>query len=230
MPARQNTAFPSAGTTAHGYLAEPPSGHGPGLIVIQEWWGLTDHIADVTERFAREGFTALAPDLFGGRVTHDAAEAARMKADLPADRAVRLLAGAVDHLTGLPATTGDRVGAVGFCMGGAFVLHLAAADHRVKAAVPFYGLPDPAPDYTDMPAEVLGHYGERDGTIPLEAVADLHTTLRRMTGRTPSLYEYPAGHAFFNDTSADGYDPASAALAWTRTIAFLRTHLTPTHD
>ena len=90
----QNVTFPSNGGTAHGYLAVPDSGSGPGLIVVQEWWGLTDHIADVTNRFAREGFVALAPDLYGGRTTHDAGEAAALMNELPPDKAVTELSGA----------------------------------------------------------------------------------------------------------------------------------------
>ncbi|WP_052849672.1 dienelactone hydrolase family protein [Streptomyces avicenniae] len=229
MPARQNVTFPSAGATAHGHLALPPSGSGPGLLVIQEWWGLTDHVADVTDRFAHEGFVALAPDLYGGRVAHDADEAGRMIAEVPPERAVRMLSGAVDHLVARPETTGDRVGAVGFCMGGTFVMHLAAADDRVAAAVPFYGFPEPTPDFTGMSAAVMGHYGEHDANIPTEAVTELHTRLKRLTGNTPTLYTYPAGHAFFNDARPETYDAPSASLAWTRTLAFLRDHLGTGH-
>src|SRR5674476_1617325 len=90
----QNVTFPSNGSTAHGYLALPESGRGPGVIVIQEWWGLVSHIADVTDRLAREGYVALAPDLFGGTTTHDAAEAGKLMQELPVDRAVRELGGA----------------------------------------------------------------------------------------------------------------------------------------
>lgn len=118
-PAHQNVTFPSTGTTAHGYLALPPSGRGPGVIVIQEWWGLTDHIANVADRLAAEGFVALAPDLYGGNVAHESEEAFRMMKELPVSRGVELLSGAVDHLLGLPEVTSDTVGAVGFCMGGA---------------------------------------------------------------------------------------------------------------
>src|SRR5688572_31650808 len=106
-PAHQNVTFPSAGTTAHGYLALPPSGRGPGVIVIQEWWGLTDHIADVTDRLAAEGFVALAPDLFGGKVAHDADEAMTLLTELPVDRAARDLAGAVDFLLAHEGVTAD---------------------------------------------------------------------------------------------------------------------------
>src|SRR3712207_8310701 len=91
---RQNVTFPSNGSQAHGYLALPPSGSGPAVIVIQEWWGLTDHIADVTDRLAAEGFVALAPDLFGGRTTHEAEAAGRLMSELPVDQAARDLGGA----------------------------------------------------------------------------------------------------------------------------------------
>ena len=122
----QNVTFPSNGGTAHGYLAVPDSGSGPGLIVVQEWWGLTDHIADVTNRFAREGFVALAPDLYGGRTTHDAEEASALMNELPPEKAVTELSGAVDYLLSQQSVTGSAVGVVGFCMGGLFALNLAA--------------------------------------------------------------------------------------------------------
>src|SRR5437899_774078 len=110
---RQNVTFPSNGHTAHGYLATPPSGSGPGVIVIQEWWGLTDHIADVADRLAAEGFVALAPDLYGGTTTHDADEAGTLMMALPVEQAARDLGGAVDYLLGLDACTSAGVGAIG---------------------------------------------------------------------------------------------------------------------
>ena len=126
QPPPQNVQFPSNGRTASGYLALPDSGSGPGVIVIQEWWGLDDHIVSVADRLAAEGFVALAPDLYGGRVAHGREDAAAMMAALPVDQAARDLSGAVDYLLGLEATTSDAVGAIGFCMGGGFVLMLAA--------------------------------------------------------------------------------------------------------
>lgn len=163
---RQNVTFPSGGRQAHGYLARPPQGVGPGLVVVQEWWGLTPYLADVADRFAAEGFTVLAPDLFGGATTHDSAEAARLERELPVERAVRDLGGAVDLLLGLDGVVGDAVGVVGFSMGGGFALLLAAAEgDRVAAAVPFYGLPpDPDFEYRGLTAHVLGHYGSTTGT------------------------------------------------------------------
>ncbi|HUG86028.1 MAG TPA: dienelactone hydrolase family protein, partial [Euzebya sp.] len=137
----QNVQFPSNGHTAHGYLARPDSGSGPGLVIIQEWWGLTDHIADVCDRFAQQGYVALAPDLFGGHTTHDADEAGDMMAKLPEADAARDLGGAVDYLLAHDSVTGDSVGTVGFCMGGGLVIQLAAQQgDRIAAAVPYYGV------------------------------------------------------------------------------------------
>ncbi|MFE1835388.1 dienelactone hydrolase family protein [Streptomyces sviceus] len=225
-PAHQNVTFPSGGTTAHGYLALPPSGSGPGVIVIQEWWGLTDHIADVADRLAAEGFVALAPDLYGGNVAHESAEALRMMQALPVARGVELLSGAVDHLLSLDEVTSDTVGAVGFCMGGGFVLYLAAADPRVSAAVPFYGvIQGELPDFSNLQAEILGHYGELDQSIPAESLDALREAVREQSGITPDLRLYPADHAFFNDGRPEVHDPESATLAWERTLPFLHERL-----
>jgi carboxymethylenebutenolidase len=222
----QNVTFARPGGEAHGYLALPPSGSGPGLIVIQEWWGLTTHIADITNRLAAEGFAALAPDLYGGKTTHDAEEAGQLMAALPADQAARDLNGAVDFLVGHDAVTADRVGAVGFCMGGGFVLSLAARDPRVAAAVAFYGVLQEAPDFSGMTASVLGHFGEQDAFIPVEAVHQLAEDITAATGNKPEINFYPAGHAFLNDENLLGtYDAEQARIAWNRTIEFLHDKL-----
>ena len=220
----QNATFPSNGGTAHGYLALPPGGRGPGLVVIQEWWGLTTHLQDVTDRFAAEGFVALAPDLYGGRATHDAAEAEELATSLPRDRAVRDLAGAVDHLLGHDAVTSSTVGAVGFCMGGGFVLSLAAAaGEKVSAAVPFYGTVGDSPDLSTMTALVQGHYGRQDHSIPAEVVEQMADRIERETGKAPRIHWYDAGHAFVNDENPKGnFDPEAAALAWGRAVDHLR--------
>src|SRR5436305_2777591 len=167
----QNVTFASNGRTAHGYLALPAGGRGPGVVVIQEWWGLTSHIVDVTNRLAAEGFVALAPDLYGGTTTHDADEAGRLMQELPVDRAARDLGGAVDYLLGHDAVTSSTVGAVGFCMGGGFVLVLAAQQgSKISAAVPFYGvLKEDYPDLSGLTAPVQGHFGSQDTFTPPEA-------------------------------------------------------------
>ncbi|GAA4977396.1 dienelactone hydrolase family protein [Kineococcus glutinatus] len=226
---RQNVTFPTTRADgddhAHGYLALPPGGSGPGVVVVQEWWGLTDHVVDVVDRFAAEGFVALAPDLYGGRTTHDGEEAARLLQQLPVDRAARDLAGAVDHLLGMPEVTSPAVGAVGFCMGGRFVLVLAAQQGgRIGAAVPWYGLAPAETDFSGLRAAVLGHFGEQDRSVPLEGVRATAEAIRAATGTEPEFHLYPAGHAFYND-ERPGYDRGSAELAWGRTTAFLREHL-----
>jgi carboxymethylenebutenolidase len=227
--AHQNVSFPSNGGEAHGYLSLPESGSGPGLIVIQEWWGLTDHIQDMTDRFAAEGFVALAPDLFGGATTHDSDEASTLMEELPVDRAARDLSGAVDYLLGHEAVVGDSVGAVGFCMGGGFVLVLAAREgDRVAAAVPYYGVGA----YDDVSlagitADVLGHFGSEDPMATPEAVEALARRIRDEAGVEPDFRIHQgAGHAFCNDENHLGtYDPGLTARTWRETVSFLQDRL-----
>ncbi|MGH4014560.1 MAG: dienelactone hydrolase family protein [Pseudonocardiaceae bacterium] len=226
----QNVTFPSNGATAHGYLALPDMGSGPGVVVIQEWWGLTSHVADVADRLAAEGFVALAPDLFGGATTHDATEADRLMQELPVDRAARDLGGAVDYLLDHDAVTGTKVGAVGFCMGGGFVLVLAAQQgDKIGAAVPFYSvLGEEYPSFENLTAALLGHFGAQDEMASPEVVGDLAATIEQQSGQRPDFRFYPAGHAFFNDENLLGsYNQEQAAKAWEATIAFLRQHLAP---
>ncbi len=224
---QQNVTFPSNGDEAHGYLALPPNGSGPGVIVIQEWWGLTSHIGAIADRLAREGFVALAPDLYGGPTTHDAGEAMQLMQQLPVDRAARDLAGAVDHLLSRPETTGSAVGAIGFCMGGAFVLTMAAQQgSRIGAAVALYPGSGDFPDLSGITAPVQMHFGDRDEFLPLEAAEGIVAKLTEQASQPPEVHHYDAGHAFLNDENLIGtYDPEAAALAWERAVAFLRSHL-----
>ena len=150
--------------SAVGYLATPTSGNGPGLIVIQEWWGLVDHIKDVCDRFAEAGFVALAPDLYHGVTVAEPDEAGKAMMALKMDQAARDMSGAVDAL--LQPSTGDHVGVIGFCMGGGLALVLATQrPDAVAAVVPCYGViawPDAQPDYSQLSAAVLGHYAGND--------------------------------------------------------------------
>jgi carboxymethylenebutenolidase len=151
-----------------------------------------------------------------------------MMAALPVDRAARDLSGAVDYLLALPATTSDAVGAVGFCMGGGFVLLLAAQQgDRVAAAVPFYGVGPALPDtYRGLAAAVQGHYGLRDASYPPERARALEEQIRREAGVPVEFHYYDAGHAFLNPANRSGsYDPDLAALAWGRTVEFFGQHL-----
>jgi carboxymethylenebutenolidase len=225
---RQNVTFPSNGGEAHGYLRKPESGSGPGVIVIQEWWGLDEHVADLVDRFAAEGFVTLAPDLFGGRVAHDSDEAGKLLQELPAEQAAKDLGGAVDYLLADDSVTSSTVGTVGYCMGGGFVLMLAAQQgDKIGAAVPFYGVGQGVPDtYRSVTAPIQGHYGEQDQMYPVEQARQQEQQIRDESQGPVEFFYYPAGHAFHNDRDKMGtYDKQSAELAWNRTLEFLRANV-----
>ena len=224
---RQNLTFASNGGQAHGYLAKPASGSGPGLIVVQEWWGLDDHMADIVDRFAAEGFVTLAPDLFGGRVAHDTDTAGKYMSELPPEDAARDLGGAVDHLLADGSVTSSKVGVVGFCMGGAFALALAGQQgDRIGAAVAFYGVGSIPNDFSGIAAPVQGHYGERDEFYPVDQARAQEQQMNQQTQNSVEFHYYDAGHAFHNDKDKLGtYDADLAKLAWSRTVDFLRTNL-----
>jgi len=219
--------FPSNGTTAGGYLATPTDGGtGPGVVVIQEWWGLVDHIKDVCDRFAAEGFVALAPDLYHGRavVPGEPDEAGKAMMAMEMDRAARDMSGAVDEVIRHSST--EHVGVIGFCMGGGLALVLATQrPDAVSAVVPCYGIipwPDAQPDYSAMSAAVLGHYAENDSYFTPEAAHALGEQLRGL-GKSVEIVIHPdTDHAFFNDTRPEVYDAAEAGALWERTLEFLR--------
>jgi carboxymethylenebutenolidase len=225
---RQNATFASNGSHAHGYLAVPRTGSGPGVILIQEWWGLTDHIVDIADRLAQQGFVALAPDLFGGKTTHDSDEAGKLMMELPVDQAAKDLSGAVDFLLAHEAVTSAKVGAVGFCMGGGFVLMLATQQgDRIGAAVPFYGVGPAVPEtYTGITAPVQGHYAISDEFYPVADARALEQQIRDEAGVPVEFFYYAAGHAFHNAGDLLGtYDADAAKTAWERTVEFLKLQL-----
>lgn len=219
--------FSSDGATGGGYLAPAVEGAGLGVIVVQEWWGLVDHIVDVCDRFTAEGFTALAPDLYHGKTipNREPDEAAKAEMALDLERAARDLSGAVDFLQAHAAVRGHGVAVVGFCMGGGLALWLATLrPDAVRAVVPFYGLvPSGAqPDWSALTGSVEGHYAEHDDLAGPEAVAAFEQHLRDL-GKDVRVFTYPGtGHAFFNDTRPEVYDDEAARQAWVRTLEFLR--------
>jgi carboxymethylenebutenolidase len=223
--------FASNGDTAGGYLALPASTPAPGVLVLQEWWGLNPQIKGVADRLAAEGFVALAPDLYHGDLAeHDEMDkAAHLMSSMPIDRAARDMGGAVDFLLGHDATSGASVAAIGFCMGGAMTLLVSALQgDKIGAAVPFYGAPlgDQAPEWSGLTAPVLMHAAANDDFFPPAALEALGEELRGM-GRDVTVHVYPGtGHAFANETNALGtYDADAAKTAWDRSIAFLRSKL-----
>ncbi len=223
----QNVTFPSNGDHAFGYLSLPPSGSGPGLIVIQEWWGLTTHMARMADRLAAEGYVALAPDLYGGATTHDEGEALQLLLELPVDRAARDLRGAVDYLLSRDEVVGETVGVVGFCMGGSFALQLAVqAGGKIAAAVAFYPVGYMPDDYAGLQAPVLIHIADGDAINPPTLADELNEKISAGTGRKPEIDHYPAGHAFLNEEDLLGtFDAEQAKIAWDRTLAFLSSHM-----
>ncbi len=210
-----------------GYLALPPAGSGPGLVLIQEWWGLVDHIVALADRFAREGFVVLAPDLYHGMKTKSPDEAGKLLMALDIAVAGNEIAGAALHLRSLTAVSPKKAGALGFCMGGQLAL-FSAIEHpnEISAAVDFYGIHprvELAPEKLRVP--VLMHFGIRDKSIPVNDAKALTGRLVS-SGMPVEAYFYGAGHAFFNDTRPEVYVEADAHLAWERSLTFLRTYLT----
>ena len=220
----ENVSFASNGGTATGYLAKPASGSGKGVIVIQEWWGLNANITGIADRFAAEGFVALAPDMYHGVVTAEPNEAGKLLMALNIPQAETDLKGAVAYLK---AMTGGPVGTVGFCMGGALSLFAACnSNGDVGACVDFYG-GHPAVKYNweGLTAPVLGIWAEHDDFVN----PNIPTFEAEMTKRNISheFHTYPGTqHAFFNDEHPEPeYNPAAAKDAWEKTLAFYRKHL-----
>lgn len=224
----RTVSFTANGGTTGGYLAEPthPSAGNAGkkgVIVLQEWWGLNDHIKDVTDRFAAAGFTALAPDLYHGTVTKSPDEAGKLLMALNIGQAEKDLRGAVAHLRGL---TGKPLGVIGFCMGGALSLFAACKNgDAIGACVIFYGgHPKVEYEFDSLTAPVLGHWAERDDSANQNA-ARIEAALKQR-GKPYEFHRYPGTrHAFFNDTRPEVYDEAAARQSWDRTLAFFDAHL-----
>jgi carboxymethylenebutenolidase len=223
--------FPSDAGTTPGYLVEPASGSGPATIVLQEWWGLDQHIRSVCDRLAGEGFFALAPNLYRGEPTTKPSEAQQKMMALSMQQAEADMCGAADYLASRPGFQGSGVGSVGFCLGGGLSVWALATCPNVTAAVSYYYvLPHGKPDFSSLKGPVLGHFGGADEFVSAEAAAGLESELRD-AGADVSFHHYDgATHAFFNDSShperVGVYEPAAAQSSWERTVSFLRSALT----
>jgi carboxymethylenebutenolidase len=217
--------FQADGRTAGGYLVEP-EGKGPfaALIAVHEWWGLNDHVKDIAGRFAAQGYVTLAPDLYDGTVTRDSAKAGELMQGLNQERALQTLGGAVSFLKSRPTVNPDKIGATGFCMGGTFAL-LLASNAAIKAAAPFYGDVPPDEVIENMTAPVLFIGAENDPWINMQKMERLRAGLRKF-GKEGEVKIYNGvGHAFFNDTQPEAYDPAAAHDAWERVLKFFAAKL-----
>jgi len=208
------------------YVAIPAAAEGPGLIVLQEWWGLVPHIRDVCDRFARAGFVALAPDLYRGEATTDPDEAGRLMMALEIERAGRDLEAAVDALRRQPETNGSRVGCIGFCMGGQLALHAACLRPEIAAVVDCYGVhPNVSLELERCRAKVLGVFAENDDFIPASAVQALGASLDSAGIESKLLTYLGVQHAFLNDSRPDVFDADTAAEAWRDIETFFEAEL-----
>lgn len=222
--------YPSDGVTVRAFVAAPQSKERrPAIIVVQEWWGLTDHIKDVARRYAAEGYVAIAPDMYsrlGHVLTTDAGEAGKLMNTLKQEDGLTDLNATVAYLKSVPEVDGARIGVTGFCMGGSYALMLPCVNADIKAAVPFYGqVPNPDAPLQKLTCPVLYFYGEDDGWITKVDVQRLATALKKYN-KPGEIKTYPgAPHAFFRDNDPSVYRPEAAKDAWIRTKAFFKQHL-----
>lgn len=229
----QTVSFPRPdGQHVQGYLAEPASPHGaPGVVIIQEWWGLNDQIRGVADHYAEQGYRALVPDLYRGKSTVEAAEAEHLMGNLNfGDAAGQDVRGAVQFLK---SGGSARVGVTGFCMGGALTLLAAVHVPEVDAAAVFYGYPPlEFVDADKIKAPLMAHWALHDVPFPIAGVDALEAKLQAAQVAY-EFHRYDAQHAFSNETQVGDrkllpvveYDPDAAQLAWQRTLAFFDRHL-----
>jgi carboxymethylenebutenolidase len=214
--------FEVNGQTAQGYMIGPGNGEKhPGLIVIQEWWGLNDHIKDIAGRFAESGYVVLAPDLYDGKATKDPEQAGQYMQNLNQSRALQILNAAVEFLGKQQNVKADSIGVTGFCMGGTFALLLASYNKSIKVSAPFYGDVPPDDVLKNLSAPVLFIGAENDPWITQEKMKRLKDALEKY-GKEGEVKIYSGvGHAFFNDTRPDAYNKEAAEDAWRSVLQFL---------
>ena len=223
--------FESGDTTVGGYLVVPEGGSGPGVIVVQEWWGLDPGILEMADRLGASGFVALVPDLYHGEIAEhtEMDKAAHLMSTLPPDRAARDMSGAVDYLVGHDAVTSDGIGVVGFCMGGMLTWILAAnRSDVIRAAVPFYGFPqgEAEPDWSGLTAVVRGHMAEHDDFFPPDAAKALEAKLQALGKNVEVTVHLGSGHAFMNPYNALGtLDEELGGRIWPGVCEFLHATL-----
>lgn len=219
--------YKSQGKGVDAFLSRPTaSGQRPAVLIIHEWWGLEDHFRDLTRAFAREGCVGLTPDLYHGRVTADWEEAARLKTSLDLDRATQEILDGIPYLRGLPFVKPDKIGIVGFCMGGGLALLAICRTKEIAAAVIYFQsmYPDPG-ELASITCPILGHYGE-DDIYTLRSEVEAFEQILRETNKSCEIHFYKnAGHAFVNDKHPELYRKEAADASWPRTIEFFRTHL-----
>src|SRR5258705_12506986 len=216
--------FQSNGHSAKGYLATPAAGKGPGVIVIQEWWGLVGHIKSVCDRFAAAGYAALAPDLYHGQTASELDAAGKLFMALNIERAEKALAGAAGSLA--PHSSTAKLGAVGFCMGGQLALFAGCINGSMGAVADFYGIhPSVRPDYPRLSGPVLGLFAEKDAFVTPQTAREVEAAIKK-AGKPVEIHIYPGvDHGFFNDARPDVYNKPAAEDAWRRTLDLFKKNL-----
>jgi carboxymethylenebutenolidase len=218
--------FEAEGGKGEGYLtSEGGDESRPGLIVVHEWWGLTDHIKEIADRFAAEGFVVIAPDLYGGKATKDPDEAGKLMQGLDQKKAVEILGAAVEQLKSQEKVRPDSIGITGFCMGGTYALLLPCVNRDIKASAPFYGDVPPDDVLKDLSAPVLCIGAENDPWITKEKMRRLEEALKKFNKAGEVKVYNGVGHAFFNDTRPEAYDREAARDAWANVLRFFRENL-----
>jgi len=218
----ETLSFDTANGPTSAYIAIPETSNGKAVIVIQEWWGLNDHIKDIANRYAAEGFTAIAPDLYRGKIAADSTEASQMMHDLTNEDGLDTIKNAIDAAA--LAYDISHFGITGYCMGGSFALLAACELDGISAAAPFYG-DVPADDVLQkLKVPVIFVSGTRDGWITPEKVAQLEDATERFELPVHSV-KYDADHAFFNNTRPEVYDENAAKDAWALVIGFFNDKL-----
>ncbi|MGI8631324.1 MAG: dienelactone hydrolase family protein [Solirubrobacterales bacterium] len=220
--------FPANGSPAHGYLAVPDGGSGPGVVVLHEWWGLDDSMRGMCDEMAAAGIVALAPDLYDGDTTTQPDEAEQKMMAMNMDKAEAEMRGAVQFLADQDATTGPGIGSVGFCLGGGLSIWAAATNpDQIKAAVTYYYvMPHGKPDFSKIDGPVLGHFGTEDDFVPVDDAKELAQEMRDAGVEVEFEFYEGCGHAFSNaHNRMETYDRQAAEDAWKKTTSFFLDHL-----
>jgi carboxymethylenebutenolidase len=222
MTNTQRVTFPSNVGEASGVLASAQTGPGggkpPGVVVLQEWWGINEQIQDVAKHYADAGFVALVPDLYHGKIAKDADEAGRMMKELDFGKAVQEIAGAVNYLR---ERSSGKVAVTGYCMGGALALASAVNIRGLAAVVPFYGLPADL-DWSKVDAPIQAHFATHDEWATVAGAQKVKAAVKVPM----ELHIYDAQHAFCNERRPEVYNAQAAKLAWDRAVSFIRSHTT----
>ncbi len=216
------------GDGAYAFIAEPDdNAKHPGMVLIQEWWGIEPHIRELAQKLAADGFVVAVPDLYHGKIVTEPDEAEKMVMMIAGnvDKASREIIGALDTVKAMPNVEPKKLGLMGFCVGG-FMAYVVASRYRdLGAVVPFYGAGyDPKPeDVARVDAPVLAFYGSKDESVPMEQIRKIER-MYKAAGKDFTVKVYDAGHAFINPTHGDGNEKA-AAEAWPLAVNFLKVKL-----